>query len=203
MITLERSIEWGVAERALAEEEASGDRWLLQATRAGVLIGVVDGLGHGSPAAEAAGRACEALVQHAEEPLDILMGRCHAALGPTRGAVMSLARLDPSARALAWLGVGNVEGLIWNPGAPPEGPTRLLTRGGVVGSLLPRLVVDSVSVFPGSTLVFCTDGVQPTFADTPPLPAMTPQQAADRILAEHGKPSDDALVLVVRFRSLL
>lgn len=199
MMTLERCIEWGVAERALASEGASGDRWLLQATRYGVLMAVVDGLGHGSPAAEAAGRACEALVHHAEEPLDILMSRCHAALGPTRGAVISLARLDPSARALSWLGVGNVEGLIW-PTGNTEPPARLISRGGVVGSLLPRLVVETLTVGAGDTLVFCTDGIQSTFGDAAPV-ALAPQLLADRILLDFGKASDDALVLVVRFRT--
>ena len=41
-------------------------------------------------------------------------------------------------------------------------------------------------------------GIKPGFADDPPADA-SPQQWADRILATHGKGTDDALVLVARY----
>jgi hypothetical protein len=50
----------------------------------------------------------------------------------------------------------------------------------------------------GDTLIFTTDGVRPGFAAGITL-TESPQELADRILADHAKETDDALVLVVRF----
>ena len=61
---------------------------------------------------------------------------------------------------------------------------------------LPRAVM--VPVAPGDLLVFATDGVQPGF-ETDVSPAEAVQSCADRILARHVKPNDDALVLAARF----
>jgi hypothetical protein len=44
---IERWVDWGVASRPLAEEEL-GDAALVHPLPDGVLIGVVDGLGHGA-----------------------------------------------------------------------------------------------------------------------------------------------------------
>ncbi|HMH83340.1 MAG TPA: hypothetical protein VK531_10750, partial [Gemmatimonadales bacterium] len=51
----------------------------------------------------------------------------------------------------------------------------------------------------GDTLIFATDGIKEGFAEQLPADA-TPQQQADHILTRHGKGTDDALVLVARYR---
>ena len=113
---------------------------------------------------------------------------------------MSVAWFDARESTLAWLGVGNVEGLLLQPrsGADPSRHS-LLLRGGVVGYQLPDLLAEVVAVAPGDTLVFATDGVRPNFAADVD-PAALPREIADRIIAEHASTQDDALALVVRFR---
>src|SRR5438132_6905050 len=54
-------IEWGVASLALPGEAESGDRHLVKPVGTGVLVAVVDGLGHGAEAASAAKAAVAAL----------------------------------------------------------------------------------------------------------------------------------------------
>jgi len=50
----------------------------------------------------------------------------------------------------------------------------------------------------GDTLVFVTDGIYSDFVLN--LSALeAPQKSADRILAEHRRGNDDALVLVTRY----
>src|SRR5216683_1662254 len=135
-------IEWGVATLALPGEAQSGDRHLVKPVGTSVLVAVVDGLGHGAEAATAAQAAVAALERHATESPVPLIERCHRALQGTRGAVMSVALLGRPDRSMTWLGVGNVEGLLLHgDGAARSGSGResLVTRGGIVGSELPRL----------------------------------------------------------------
>jgi len=115
---------------------------------------------------------------------------------------MSVAVFGRPDRSMTWLGVGNVEGLLlYGDGVARSGSPRasLVTRGGIVGSELPRLHPVVLPIAPGDTLIFATDGIREGFADGASLEA-SPQQLADQILARHGKGTDDALVLVARYR---
>ena len=47
-------IAWGMAQAVLAGQTVSGDRHLVSPCRDGLLVAVVDGLGHGEEAAKAA-----------------------------------------------------------------------------------------------------------------------------------------------------
>src|SRR6058998_3295465 len=196
-------IEWGVASLALPGEAESGDRHLVKPVGTSVLVAVVDGLGHGAEAASAAKAAVASLERHATESPVSLLERCHRALKGTRGAVMSVAVFTRPERSMTWVGVGNVEGLLlYGDGAARSGAARasLVTRGGIVGSELPRLHPVVLPIAPGDTLIFATDGIREGFAEGLP-PEAAPQQVADHILARHGKGTDDALALVARFVS--
>ena len=192
-------IDWGVARLTLTGEAESGDLHLVRAVRSGVLVSVVDGLGHGAEAAAAARAAVAALSRYADESVLPLLSRCHEALHGTRGVVMNVAVFDRADASMTWLGVGNVEGvLLYTDPAARGARTTLMTRGGIVGSELPRLRAEVISLTPGDTLIFATDGIKDGFSDGLPAEA-APQQLADHILARHGKGTDDALVLVARY----
>jgi negative regulator of sigma-B (phosphoserine phosphatase) len=128
-----RSLEWGVAWRALPGESISGDQSLVRMLPHCILVGVVDALGHGREAAAAASKAIDILQRFAHEPLPSLVQRCHAELIGTRGVVMSLACFNPDESSMTWLGVGNVEGVLVSAESRPQPrSTTLLTRGGIV-----------------------------------------------------------------------
>src|SRR5207245_2030712 len=91
-------LEWGVATLTLAGQLESGDLHLVREVGGGVLVAVVDGLGHGEEAAAAARLAVTTLDQFAPEPIASLVQRCHEALRGTRGAVMSVAPALPRLR---------------------------------------------------------------------------------------------------------
>ena len=194
-------IDWGVASLALPGETQSGDLHFVKQVGTGALVAAVDGLGHGAEAAIAARAAVAALERHATESPVPLIERCHRALHGTRGVVMSVAAFGRPDQSMTWLGVGNVEGLLLQgDGAARSGSGRatLVTRGGIVGSELPRLHPVVLPIAPGDTLIFATDGIREGFAEGL-APEATPQQLADQILARHGKGTDDALVLVARY----
>lgn len=192
-------IEWAVGALPLPGQTASGDRHVVKPFSHGVLVAAIDGLGHGGEAAFAAQIAVTTLETFSHESLIPLLKRCHEMLRATRGVVMSLAAFNPRDETMTWLGVGNVEGILVRAD-PDANPRReaLLLRGGVVGGQLPDLRGSIFTVAPGDTLMLATDGIRPEFADT----ANTigePQQIADHILAEYGKGTDDALVVVARY----
>lgn len=192
-------IESGIACLTMPGQFQSGDRYLVQPSLNGLLVAVVDGLGHGEQAAAAADRAVTTLINHTDESVIALVKRCHHALRDTRGVVMSLASFNKPDWALTWIGIGNVEGLVLRAeGSPPPKYETLLLRGGVVGDQLPSLSASIIPLTKGDTLVFTTDGIRGGFAKD--LSSSDPAQVmADRILAKYSKDADDALVFVVRF----
>src|SRR2546426_3567889 len=105
-------IEWGVATLALPGQAQSGDLHLVKPIGTGVLVAVVDGLGHGAEAATAAQAAVAALERHATESPIALIERCHRALKGTRGAVMSVAVFGRPQRSVTGVGGGDVGGLV-------------------------------------------------------------------------------------------
>ncbi len=194
-------IEWAVSERAFAGAARSGDQYLVEPLPGGVLVAVVDGLGHGPEAFVAARRATEVAGQWADEPVDDILRHCHEALKGTRGAVMSLAALRADEDRMAWLGVGNVEGALFRSAPSDDRPEReaLLARPGVVGYRIPSLRVAVLPIAPGDTMLFATDGIASAFLDDPPL-HLSPQQLAEDTLVRFGRATDDALVLAFRYR---
>jgi hypothetical protein len=193
-------IEWGVASLTMPGQSRSGDRHLVQPYANGVLVAVVDGLGHGEQAASAADLAVTILSQHAHESVVALCKRCHDGLRETRGAVMSLASFNEQDGSLTWMGIGNVEGVVLGAeGSPHSRHEYLCLRSGVVGGTLPSLNASVMPMMEGDTLIFVTDGIRSGFAKGLST-GDPPQLMANRILAEYGKGSDDALVLVARYR---
>lgn len=200
-------LRWSVAARALARQSVSGDLSLVTPFLGGVLVAVVDGLGHGEDAVTAAQRAITTLTENAQESVVLLLQRCHEQLKGTRGAVMSLASFNAPAGLMTWVGVGDVEGVLLR-GSPGASPARemLPLRGGVVGYQLPPVRATTLPVMQGDMLIFATDGIRSGFLQEPllgnPLIRVAqdgPQQLADQLLAQYGKATDDALVLVARY----
>jgi len=127
-------LEIGIAERPLPGELESGDTHLVAPYPGGVLLAAIDGLGHGSEAAQAAHAARASLAEDPSADLSDLFVRTHGRLARTRGAVISLASIKEAAWELTWLGVGNVEGTLvhtWDEGRPAT--EAILLLGGVVG----------------------------------------------------------------------
>jgi negative regulator of sigma-B (phosphoserine phosphatase) len=192
-------LEWAAASRSMGSAGESGDICLVRVLAPMASIVVVDGLGHGAAAADAASRAIALLADAFPENPIAALERCHEGLRSTRGVVLSLACIDGSRDRMTWLGVGNVEGVLVHctvGGRPQRIP--LLARAGVVGRQLPPLAAGQLPIAPGDLLAFATDGIQTQFARDLTCDA-TPRRAADGILAKYATGPDDALVLVARY----
>lgn len=196
------TVEWAVAQALYPFETDSGDQYVAAPLPSGLLLAVIDGLGHGARAAAAARAAVAALSEQPSADLGALVARCHKALRGTRGAVMTLAALDTSRGTLAWLGIGNVAGVLVHPGHSALLPNRdyLHLRGGVVGYNLPQPRIFTAAVAPGDVLLLATDGLRSGFAEDV-IPGQPAQTVADRLLALHKRGSDDALALAAVCRA--
>ena len=197
--TTRTPVEWGIATSRRRGEATNGDLAVVTLLPDGALVAGIDGLGHGTQAARAAGKAADVVRENPSQDLVLLLKRCHDALGATRGAAISLAFISASRNELTWLGVGNVEGRVLSGDPSTTRPKGSLALGrGVPGHALPTVRSASLAVDWGDVLVLATDGIKATFADSLDISGST-QAISDRILATHSKRRDDALVVAVRY----
>jgi hypothetical protein len=193
-------LDWGVASLPLNGQSESGDRSVVQFFPGGVLLGVIDGLGHGNEAALAASAAESILRAQPQDPVISLVRQCHESLRSTRGVVMSVVTFDILHGLMTWLGVGNVRGVLRRSGSSSNPPQEeLLLRAGVIGGQipLPPLQAAVLPVFQGDTLFLASDGIRGEFA-LEQAPSEMSQRTAQVILSRFANGNDDALVLVAR-----
>ena len=194
-----RPVEWGIAARDRPGERTSGDRAVVSLVAEGALVVAIDGLGHGDEAARAALTAADVVRASPTPDLVTLLKACHVGLRGTRGAAISLAFLSVAGGGLTWLGVGSVEGrmLSGDPSSRrPKGSLPL--AAGIPGHHLPDVSTATLPMEPGDVLVLATDGIDAAFADALDTSGST-QAISERILADHGRRPDDALVVAVRY----
>jgi phosphoserine phosphatase RsbX len=197
--TARQTVEWAVATKCRPGETMTGDVAVHALLPDGALVAAIDGVGHGNEAARAARTAAE-VVRHTRSPdLVVLAERCHAALRDTRGAAISFAFIELTQGALSWLGVGNVEGRVWSADRSRRWPKGWLALGsGIAGHELPSVKTTTLDLRTGDVVVLATDGVDVAFAESLDVSGSA-QAIAERILADHWRARDDALVVAMRY----
>lgn len=194
-------IEWVAATLPKEGEQECADLYLVKPTKDGAMLVVVDGLGHGPEAVYASKKVVNCLESNGDKSLIEIVKDCHENLKGTRGAVLSIARLNGVNRELSWLSVGNVEGILMcrNEQSSHEFK-QLILRSGVVGYKLPKLNISVEKVSPGDILFFTTDGVLSEYVES--LNYNRPMRETVKYTAKnYFKDSDDSLILAVRFKS--
>jgi anti-sigma regulatory factor (Ser/Thr protein kinase) len=185
----------GVATRPCHLAAANGDAFVIRECDDRLLVGVIDGLGHGEPAQHAA-LAAQAYVQsNYDLPLDQLFWGASSACRGTRGVVMALARFE-SPTAMTSANRGNIEMRAWT------GAKRLdiTVQRGFLGAQEDNVHVQQHRWHPDWMLVVHSDGVrgQWQWSDFPGLEHGPPQTAANQLLRRLAKQDDDATVLAVK-----
>ena len=102
-------LDAGVASRPLPGQRVNGDAFVIKAWERKMLVGVIDGLGHGQFASRAALSARSYVETHYDLPLDDLFQGVDRACKATRGVVMTLALFDWGLSKVSLAAVGNVE----------------------------------------------------------------------------------------------
>lgn len=186
--------------RPLQGERVSGDDAAFRRDDGILNLLVVDGLGHGPEARDAARPLCQALLDGPPPPDPVYFLRdCHARFQKTRGCVAAAVRFDTDTGQVLVCSVGNVACHILRPDAwetIPADPGVL----GRPGPAQPRFSVTRLTLAPDDVLLLCTDGVssrldvgrERTVRRDPAL------LIADAVLRLAGRKHDDATVMVVK-----
>jgi serine phosphatase RsbU (regulator of sigma subunit) len=189
-----RTIAIGAASRPYPGERANGDAWATHHPDGALRISVIDGLGHGPDAATAAQAAIAALTTEPTLLPDGAIELCHRALRGTRGAAISVAWVDVAQSRLVYAGIGNIEAVLAQDGQQQ----RPIAYRGIVGATMRTIRPFELPLLDDWVLVIHTDGIRARFdiGKVDGYGRRDPQMMADGLLAEWGRATDDATVVV-------
>lgn len=112
---------------------------------------------------------------------------------------MSLALIDSKENMMTWIGVGNVEGVLFRAHSESgQKLERIVLRGGVIGYKLPSLQAAMIPIYKDDIVVFTTDGVEHDYVDE--LNASEhPEEIVEFVASNYFKKSDDALIIAGKY----
>lgn len=179
--------------RPMRGEAVCGDTYSIRTFGGIVSALLVDGLGHGPLAAQAALEAVHAFESAPEGSAENLLAVVHRALTGTRGAAAAVLQYD--GQDVTYSGIGNIGGWITDE----EHRRGLISVPGIAGCPGPRLRELSYEVPEYSAVIMHTDGVTDRLALSarPGLLACSPVVVAATVVRDYGTRHDDAGVVVL------
>ena len=191
-------LDIGVVSVPIKGEDVCGDGWGVRKTADSIMLMVVDGLGHGILASDAA-REAERIfaVTRSESPTPILQDS-HDALKKTRGAAMAIASLHFERRLISFAGVGNIGSSV----VTPSTSRGMASHNGTVGHQLHRVQEFTFPWNAESLLVMHSDGLKSSW-DLKPYPGIWsrhPALIAGMLYRDFSRERDDVTVLVAKNR---
>lgn len=158
-----------------------------------VVLCMIDGLGHGRGAEQAALAALDFLERHHHEPLLEVFAACNRAIHDTRGVAMGIAVADPPAGTLTYAGIGNTRVMVVG-----QETTQLTGHYGIIGGGYRTLKTETVPLTPGDLVIMYTDGIEELIdlSGYDETLCADVGRLAERILEDWRREMDDAAVLV-------
>jgi hypothetical protein len=156
-----------------------------------VAVSVVDGLGHGPLAAEAARAAADFVSAHWELDLADLFNRCHRHISGTRGVAMTVVRIDAVTLEMEHAGIGNVALT-----ARSHEPTHPVPQPGILGVRLRKILPTRHQLHRGDAVAVFTDGISSRL-DLDEYHQLDADRMAAAIVRNEGKDHDDAACAVL------
>jgi|HubBroStandDraft_6_1064221.scaffolds.fasta_scaffold11747_3 anti-sigma regulatory factor (Ser/Thr protein kinase) len=177
-------------------ERVCGDAWTSYRTPERTVSMVVDGLGHGWEASQAAQEAVAIFRKRVESGPGQILSYVHEALKKTRGAVAAIAEIRPREGTLVYAGVGNIAAVVLSRGTSRS----LVSHNGTLGVATSK-IQEFKSEWPSDgVLVVHSDGLQSRW-DLSPYAGLLARHAAvigGALLRDFRRQRDDASVLVVK-----
>ncbi len=180
---------------ALKGEDACGDAWAVRRDDGSVLILVVDGLGHGLHASDAAQSALATFQESLSGSARQLVEQMHETMQTTRGGAVAVARVEPDARQVNYCAVGNIAGRLQHS----EGSRGLMSNNGIVGGKFRRLQEISYPWSGRAQMILHSDGLQSRWAleSYPGLTSRHPAIIAAVLFRDFRRGHDDTTVVVL------
>lgn len=178
-------------------ELLSGDKWFIASLPEGCACLLVDGLGHGFEASEAATLARKRFKENLNLPPKELLKVIHTSLRGTRGAVGAIAKIDFAKGKLTYCGLGNITGLLFFN----DTKKYLTSFNGTLGYEARKFLEVEVDWNADSMLMMCSDGISSTtFRELGEASHRSASLLAAWIYSNYGKSTDDATVLILKGR---
>lgn len=187
-------LRYGAVCVALDGEIDCGDAWRIEHDADTTAIMMVDGLGHGTFAAEAARAGIDAFRSAPFASPQEILTRAHGAMSKTRGGAGACAALR--AGGLSYFGIGNISGSLIGA----DKSQGLVSHNGTLGLGPQRRAQQfEYACEPPCLLVMHSDGVSARWdlKSRPDLRQCHPAVIAAVLYRDHGRGRDDATVVVV------
>ncbi|MBP6349874.1 MAG: SpoIIE family protein phosphatase [Candidatus Obscuribacter sp.] len=176
-------------------ELISGDKWQVERRDQTINCLLVDGLGHGFEACEAAIMAVKRFKENLHLPPSAILKVMHTALRGSRGAVGAVAKIDLDRGLLHYSGLGNITGLVYNDSERKH----LVSLNGTLGYENPKTLDVTVPWITGSVLVMHSDGISTRAGlDNQIILEQSAEIIAAWLYLYHSKKLDDSTILVVK-----
>jgi anti-sigma regulatory factor (Ser/Thr protein kinase) len=191
-------LEVGVTAIAAPGEPVCGDNWATVERDGVCFVLVVDGLGHGAPAALASAEAVRVFRGHrSREPADIVES-AHLALRATRGAALAITRIDLVKGEVRYAGVGNISGMILDTTTGES--VSMVSQNGTVGYTIRKIQSFDYMWTQNSLLLMHSDGLATHWSLSRYAGIMQrhPSLIAGVLYRDHKRNRDDVTVLVAR-----
>ena len=190
---------WGAVSLAMRGEEACGDAWRVKMLDGNLSILVVDGLGHGPMAANAAHAAVRAYDATNGRADADLIERLHQALRPTRGAAASIFYLPKNSDEVSFIGVGNVAGVV----ASAHDTRKTVSFNGTLGHTLKSVRPFAYQTAGETLVVLASDGLGTHWSldAYPGLIGCHPTLVAATLYRDFDRGRDDVTIVVARRRT--
>jgi hypothetical protein len=117
-------------------------------------------------------------------------------MAPTRGGAVAVARVDPAAKLVRYVGIGNIAGRI----AYEDQSKQMVSNNGIAGHVA-STIREFTYPYSGSVMVVLhSDGLSTKwdFSSYTGLSANHPSVVAGTLFRDHRRMRDDALVVAMR-----
>jgi len=186
----------GVINLAKAGESISGDAWYSESFGRRTLCAVVDGLGHGPQATQAAQLAIESLREHRDASLREQIDFAHGALRSTRGAALGVAEILHDQKLIKYAGIGNIMAAVHHHGIARN----MVSQNGILGHHIKRVTEFQYPWSDTAMLVMCSDGINTHWdlAQYVGLASRDPSLIAATLYRDFTRGRDDTTVIVLK-----
>jgi anti-sigma regulatory factor (Ser/Thr protein kinase) len=183
---------------AVEGEEVCGDGWDVVETTGVLRAVVVDGLGHGPFAGQAAQEAIGVFRSPATVGVASALRLMDQALMKTRGAAAAIVEICPAKKQITAAGVGNISIRVLNDGKSQS----VGCANGTLGTGVQRIHEFTQPWVEGSVLVMHSDGVKTSWAHDgyPGFTRRHPGLVVGLLYRDFRRERDDVTVIAVRNR---
>jgi len=193
-------VAYGALRLPMRHELACGDAWHIRADARTVSLTVIDGLGHGLPAADAAWAGVDAVAHSATGGAPALIGVLHAGMSGTRGGAAAVACVDVATGQVEFAGIGNIAASL----CEPTSSRGLASHPGIVGVQYRKAQPFHFHAATGTLLVMHSDGLQARWSlrDYPGLFHRHPAVIVAVLQRDFDRGRDDAGIVALRLGDL-